>query len=301
VASRTVIDSLIITAAPIPMTLAVSPASRKVTIEAGGTAASSSGSVTLSGDGANSTGWTASKQKSWTTLTNASGTGSGSVNWSRNTSALAAGTYVDTITVTAGTLTGRIVDSIVVTPPTSSVIAVRPKGKKSRYLTQAGAASSFAIGRDSALVEGAVVPNQSDLWVASTNGTRLGVITSQGRLNEYVVWERRTSEGSVGMYVDTVKVRLMAAAELEAIFVDTLEVVAVQMPDVGIAVEELVRGGRLSEDQRLLFDRDGNRNGIFDLGDFLAWVDRARIRLSPAQMAQLQSVPMVRPPEQPER
>jgi hypothetical protein len=102
------------------------------------------------------------------------------------------------------------------------------------------------------------------------------------------------------VYIDTIRVQLARAMDQEAIFVDTLEVVAVQLPEVGFAVEELVRGGRLNDDQRQLLDRDGNRNGVFDLGDFLAWVDRARIRLSPAQVA-LQSVPMVRPPEQPQR
>ena len=301
VASRTVIDSLIITAAPIPTTLAVSPASRKVTIEAGSTAASSSGSVTLSGDGATSTSWTASKRKTWTTLTSASGTGSGSIAWNRNTSALAAGTYVDTITVTAGSLTGRIVDSIVVTAATTSPIAVKPKGKRARYLTQAGSASSVDISRDSALVEGTVVAGESSSWIATASGSRIAVETPTGQINQYVRWERRPVGTGPAVYIDTIRVQLTRALDLEAIFVDTLEVVAVQLPDVGIAVEELVRGGRLSEDQRLLFDRDGNRNGIFDLGDFLAWVDRASIRLSPAQMAQLQSVPMVRPPEQPER
>ncbi|MDX2260965.1 MAG: S8 family peptidase [Gemmatimonadales bacterium] len=300
-ASRTVVDSLIITNAPIPTTLAVSPASRKVTIEAGATAASGSGSVTLAGDAATSTSWTASKRKAWTTLTSASGTGSGSISWNRNTSTLAAGTYVDTITVTAGSLTGRIVDSIVVTPATTSPIAVKPKGKRARYLTQAGSASSVDISRDSALVEGTVVAGESSTWIASATGSRIVVETPTGQINQYVRWERRPVGTGPAVYIDTIRVQLTRALDLEAIFVDTLEVVAVQLPEVGIAVEELVRGGRLSEDQRLLFDRDGNRNGIFDLGDFLAWVDRASIRLSPAQMAQLQSVPLVRPREQPER
>jgi hypothetical protein len=62
---------------------------------------------------------------------------------------------------------------------------------------------------------------------------------------------------------------------------------------VGLAVDELVRGGQMHADQRQLLDGEGNRNGYFDLGDFLAWVDRDRIRLSPAMVAKLQSVPAV--------
>ena len=107
--------------------------------------------------------------------------------------------------------------------------------------------------------------------------------------------KRRGAGTTAGYYVDTVKVRLAGAAMVEAIFVDTLEVVTVQLPAVGVAVDDLVRGGQMTDDQRQLLDREGNRNGYFDLGDFLAWVDRDRIRLSPAQAARLQSVPLVAP------
>jgi spore coat protein U-like protein len=291
--SASVIDSLVITAAVAPLALTVSPGSRSTTITRGTSAAAATGSVMLSGTGATDSVWNASKRKSWTTLTTANGTGSGTVRWNRNTSSLAAGTYVDTITVTMGTLSARIVDSVVVVVPATTTIAVRPQGRKSRLLRQSGFASSFAVVRDSAVVEGAAGEGMSDIWMASTNGARLGVLTSTGQLNQHVVWERRSAGTSPGFYIDTVQVRMAGALDLEAIFVDTLEVVDVVLPDAGVAVDELVRGGLMSEDQRLLLDRDGNRNGLFDLGDFLAWVDRARIRLSPAQMAQLQSVPLV--------
>jgi len=49
----------------------------------------------------------------------------------------------------------------------------------------------------------------------------------------------------------------------------------------------LFRAGTISDDQRALLDRDGNNNGRYDLGDFLAWVDRDQIRLSPAAMSRL--------------
>jgi subtilisin len=291
-AGRTVIDSLVITAAAAPLTLTLAPASRSTVITQGNTAGSTNGSVTLAGSGASSTVWTATKRKSWTTLTTASGTGSGTVAWNRATTSLAVGTYVDTVTVTAGAVSARIIDSIVVVAPTTSRIAVKPKGKMMKLLTQAGGASSFAVVKDSALVEGEVVAGQSDVWTASTNGSRLAIISPIGQLNQHVVWERRSAGTTPGYYIDTVRVQLASALELEAIFVDTLHVVAVELPDVGVAVDELVRGGRLNEDQRTLLDRDGNRNGYFDLGDFLAWVDRNGIRLSPAQAAQLQSVPI---------
>jgi hypothetical protein len=68
-------------------------------------------------------------------------------------------------------------------------------------------------------------------------------------------------------------------------------VITVPMPDPAIAASELFRGnGSLSADQRLALDDVGNGNGRFDLGDFLAWVRRSNIRLSPSVMAEVQEV-----------
>ena len=263
----------------------------------GNNAASATASVTLVGTDAGSTAWLATRRRSQTSFTTSSGVGSGTVAWNRNTSALTAGTYVDTITVTAGAATARLIDTVVVTTPTTATILLLPKGKKSRYLTQAGRANAFASTRDSALVEGEVIEGQSDQWTAVIGGTGLTVLSPVGRLGEYVYWERRSAASNAGLYVDTVRVQLVGSAGLEATFVDSLEVVTVEVPAVGLAVDELVRGGQLNNDQRLLFDSEGNRNGYFDLGDFLAWVDRDRIRLSPSQVAKLQSIPItpVRP------
>ncbi|MBK7595126.1 MAG: S8 family serine peptidase [Gemmatimonadetes bacterium] len=292
-----VIDTLRITSAPVPVTVAVSPGGRRVTVTRGNNAASATASVTLVGTDAGSTAWLATRRRSQTSFTTSSGVGSGTVAWNRNTSALTAGTYVDTITVTAGAATARLIDTVVVTTPTTATILLLPKGKKSRYLTQAGRANAFASTRDSALVEGEVVEGQSDQWTAVIGGTGLTVLSPVGRLGEYVYWERRSAASNAGLYVDTVRVQLVGSAGLEATFVDSLEVVTVEVPAVGLAVDELVRGGQLNNDQRLLFDSEGNRNGYFDLGDFLAWVDRDRIRLSPSQVAKLQSIPItpVRP------
>ena len=296
-APQSVIDTLEVTAAPVPVTVALSPAGRRTTVTRGNTAASGTGSVTLAGTNAASTSWVATKRRSYTAFTTGNGTGSGTVAWNRNTGSLAAGTYVDTITVTAGSATARLIDTVVVTAPTSSTIAVRPQGKKSRYLAQAGRASAFASTRDSALVEGEVIEGQSDQWTAVISGTGLAVLSPVGRLGDYVYWERRSAGPGPGITVDSVRVQLVGSPGLEAVFVDSLEVVTVELPAVGLAVDELVRGGQLNTDQRQLLDAEGNRNGYFDLGDFLAWVDRDRIRLSPAQVAKLQSLPIapVRP------
>ncbi|HUG26844.1 MAG TPA: S8 family peptidase, partial [Gemmatimonadales bacterium] len=114
--SARIIDTLVITSAPVPLALSVSPTSRSASaVEGSSTTIADSGTVSLSGDGSSTTSWTASKKKTWTTLTTGSGTGSGKVRWSRNPTGLSAGTYVDTVTVSASGLTARIVDTLVVT------------------------------------------------------------------------------------------------------------------------------------------------------------------------------------------
>src|SRR5690606_39989966 len=101
-----IIDHQEISAIPVPLAISVSPASRYVNVKQGSAAAGGNATVTLTGDGASNASWTAAKKKSWTTLTTASGTGNGTVSWTRNTSGLTPGVYVDTISVTASGANG---------------------------------------------------------------------------------------------------------------------------------------------------------------------------------------------------
>jgi subtilisin len=103
---------------PAPLALALSPTSRRVQVAEGSTAVvADSANVILSGENSGGTVWTASKRRAWTTLTTAAGTGSGRLRWTRNPTGLAAGTWVDTITVSAGTLSARVVDTLIVAAP----------------------------------------------------------------------------------------------------------------------------------------------------------------------------------------
>jgi hypothetical protein len=112
---------------PAPLALAMSPTSRRVQIDEGSTALiRDSASVVLSGETSGATMWTASKRRAWTTLTNAAGTGSGRLRWNRNPTGLAAGVWVDTITVSAGALSARVIDTMIVAVPKQKG---SPKGK----------------------------------------------------------------------------------------------------------------------------------------------------------------------------
>ena len=133
----------------------------------------------------------------------------------------------------------------------------------------------------------------ADIWLAAATATRLQVKTVQGQLGHWLAWERLAVPLAIGLHVDTVLVRLQRDTTVSIAFVDTLDVAAVTMPAPAVAVADLFRGGSLSEDQRALLDRQGNNNGRFDLGDFLAWVDRAQIHLSASVMAELRRLPMV--------
>ncbi|MBI3569275.1 MAG: hypothetical protein HY084_13835 [Gemmatimonadetes bacterium] len=109
----------------VPVTMSLSPTSSRDSVLAGATTAhADSASLTMTGDSAAVTAWTATKAHAWTTLTTASGTGPGRVRWTRNPTGLAVGKYVDTITVTAPQASNgplRIIDTLVVRP---SVVAV---------------------------------------------------------------------------------------------------------------------------------------------------------------------------------
>ncbi|MEO5800117.1 MAG: S8 family peptidase [Gemmatimonadales bacterium] len=291
VAPAMVFDTVRITSAPVtPITIAVSPGGRRNNITQGASTPTDSASVTLAGTGSATTSWSAARTANWTTLTTASGTGNGRVRWSRNTTALAVGTYVDTIRVVAGSVTAMVLDTVNVAAAPST-IAVTPKGKKFRVLTAAGSSASLAESTlDTAVVDGATVDGESSLWMASTTSSRFRLLTLTGELNGRLIWERLPANLQPGIHVDSIEIRLQRDPSIKSTFLDTLEVVAVPSPEPGIAVEELFRAGGLSEDQRTVFDRDGNRNGGYDLGDLLAWVERTHVRFSAEVASKLQGL-----------
>ncbi len=160
-----VIDTLRITAVPVPLVLAVSPGCRNAAVQQGTAAPGDNATVTLTGDNSTTTAWTASKRKSWTTLTTASGTGSGTVTWTRNATGLAVGTYVDTITVSATGASGspaRVIDTLRITAvPVPLVLAVSPASRN------AAAQQGTAAPGDNATVTLTGDNSTTTAWTAS--------------------------------------------------------------------------------------------------------------------------------------
>jgi subtilisin len=283
------IDSLVVSAEPPPtqpLVISVSPTSRRVTQPVANGWLPDSANITLSGTGAASTTWTATALKSWESVQTTTGLGSAKLRWQRRLNGLAAGIYVDTITVAvSGGPTTRLVDTLVITLSTAS------SAKKTRSARMSGNATgggSALQSPDTLVVQGTNLP-----WTATTGAGWLSLAATSGTGPGLVPFTRQVGTLAVGTYVDSIVVRETTTQALVMVHVDTLEIVEVAAPTPEVAVDELFRGGRLTTDQRTAFDGQGNRNGRYDLGDFLAWVERSRIRLSPAVVQQLMAAPPV--------
>ncbi|HRP06982.1 MAG TPA: hypothetical protein PLL69_00710, partial [Gemmatimonadales bacterium] len=287
-----VIDSLIITPVPVPVALAVSPGSRSTSAVQGTAAAGGSASVTLTGDGAATTAWTAAKKKSWTTLTISTGTGNGTVAWNRSTAGLAAGIYVDTITVTAAGQVAWVIDSIEVAGVPATPAGVVLARSSRRHVMNRIPGFTSLVQPDSVRVVRASDGNSDGLpWSVKTTGAWLAVKTTAGTGQAHFRYEVKSDGMAAGTYVDSIEVALVSDPSIRAFHVDTLVVTDEAAPEPTLAVRDLFAGGgRLSPNQRIALDGAGNRNGRYDLGDFLAWVSRAGLRLSAATMAELNEV-----------
>ncbi|HET9065643.1 MAG TPA: S8 family peptidase [Gemmatimonadales bacterium] len=293
-----VIDTLVVTAAPQPLVVALSPSSRWTSVTQGQNAASASAVLQLTGDGAASATWSASSAQAWTQLTTTSGIGSGTVTWNRNTATLLPGTHVDTITVLANGLVARLIDSTVVieqvvTAPVTQVVLAR-RGLKRRDVRMSGSPSNGVMS-DSVQVT-SITGLGSTAWTATKGASWLTLTTTAGQAPGWLRWTRQVSALGVGVHVDSIVVTASADPGVRAVYVDTLEVVSVSTPTPSIAVRDLFRGGgQLTTDQRMAFDAGGNRNGRFDLGDFLAWIRRNNIRLNASEMAEVQEAMLTDP------
>jgi hypothetical protein len=93
---------------------------------------------------------------------------------------------------------------------------------------------------------------------------------------------------SIGTHIDSIVVSLAADPAVRAVYVDSVEIIAVPEPEPVAAARQLFAGGGgLTADQRSALDGLGNGNGLYDLGDFLAWVSRSGVSLSAELVAEV--------------
>ncbi|HKG94519.1 MAG TPA: hypothetical protein VKA84_21575 [Gemmatimonadaceae bacterium] len=231
--------------------------------------------------------WSATKVRAWTTLEAAAGTGSGRLRWTRDPAALAVGTYVDTITVTASGPGGavaqaRVVDTLRVLPP----LALAVDGPATRHVA---ALMGFAVGlRDSAALSFSGFGAEGAAWTASAQRPWLRLTTASGTGAGLVRWERTAGSIPEGTHVDTILVEATPAAggeKLAVRIVDSFTVAAA--PSATEAAEELLGTPRLSALVRQLVDQMGNGDGVYNLGDFLAFLDRTGAQVSAELMSKV--------------
>ncbi len=227
---------------PSPLTLNVTPNSRKDSTVAGSTLLiGQSGTVTLSGTGSGSTAWSASAGGAvWVTPGIFAGTGSGSVEWSKDPTGLAAGTYVATITVTAVGATGSpaaIIDTLIVSPALQ--MSVTPESR----VDTASLGSTTTIP-DSASVSFTGTGAATAPWSAVPGGgSWLTVTTPNGTGDGVVRWSRDPTGLAVGVYVDTVTITSLGALGSPDTVIDTLVVTA----NLVMSVTPLFRSDSVTE------------------------------------------------------
>jgi hypothetical protein len=273
-----VIDTLRVTAPPGVLTLTVSPLVRRDSVVTGATAPRpDSATVTLSGMGAATAGWSATASAGWVTMTAASGTGSGRVRWTRDPTGLAVGTYVDTILVSAAGASGspaRIVDTLRVLPlPAPLVISLGMASRRDSVM-----AHSTRLRRDSVTVIFTGSGAASASWSATNRGSWIAIATPTGNGAGQLRWTRDAAGLVPGTYVDTLVVTASGALGSPAHVVDTLRVLA--PPSVEDAAAELLGTPRLTGFQKQYLDQEGNANAAYDLGDLLAFLDRSGVNLN---------------------
>lgn len=290
----TVIDTLVVTPAPVvvPLSIVMAPGSRSATITSGDPAPGDSVSVVIHGDGAAEAGWNAVATRGWISFVSAAGTGSGTLRWLRSASGLAAGTYVDTIRVSlnGAAASAQLIDTMVIAAPAPKV-STWPHGRRRRFLIgQLGSWRRTEVTTDSVQVQGTSDSTGLNGWTATALTSGLQLQVARGQLGGYLYWIRDPESLPTGLHVDTIQVRLERDSMVTAFYVDTIEVVPVAEPEAPAAIEDLFHAGSITADQRVMFDREGNNNGRYDIGDFLAWVDRTGIRLGASVMGRVQSL-----------
>jgi photosystem II stability/assembly factor-like uncharacterized protein len=202
------------------LTVAVVPRRRKATVLEGPRAPfPDSAAVVLSGTGAGSAAWTATHRASWLTLTNSSGTIGSKVSWTRNSTGLAPGIYVDTITVTsAGAIDSPVLllDSLIV----ESAVAVMSLSNTSRRDT-ASAGTAPRVDSVSLILPGSAGARAT--WTArARKATWIAVLTPAGTGSAAIRWTRNPTGLTVGVHVDTIAVTSDGAIGSPALVVDSL-------------------------------------------------------------------------------
>jgi hypothetical protein len=255
-----------------PLTLAVSPAVRRDTVPAGDAAVrGDSAMVIMSGANAATAGWSATHGgASWLALTTSSGIGTSRLRWTRSAAGLAAGVYVDTIRVTAAGAVDSpwdLLDTLVVRA--SVAVSLAPASHQASAI--AGATSPVA---DSAVLSLVGPGADTTSWTAVTvrGAAWITIGTPSGTGSGTVRWVLDPTDLQPGSDADTIAVR---TSQGDSARVDVSLLITAPAVTAACAAQELLGTVCLDDTGRRYLDLAGNRDGTFNLGDFLALLARA--------------------------
>jgi hypothetical protein len=265
------LDSLYVSGGP---ALALDHAGRSAMVDEGTTIAPGDSTVVrLSGWNAGAIGWTASTTAPWVTFLAQSGTGTGTLRWSRDPSGLAPGSHIATLTVTAAA-TGSpalLVDTLHVGAPFAITgTRERPDGTMGAPYVDSLIATAASDEVRWAVVSGSLPPGLS---LDSTTGRITGVPESAGTYGYNVEASAGSRTAEADLIVIIVRPVLAATAVLD----------------------HLLLGTGLGEDHQRFLDLLGNRNGRVDIGDVRAWLQDAAVPDSP-ESQQLRQIVQRRDP-----
>ena len=211
--------------------------------------------------------WATHTGASWLEMETTSGSGPGAATWTVDPGGLGVGLYIDTIFVEAERATGSpamFVDTFAVQPP----LGIEDMRESTGY-----GIDGWSLAPSDSIHSGLFGFGAEDAaWSAEVSGGGWLVIEREdGAYDEAVVWRRETVGLGPGVYEDTITVRVQGRPDLVGVIVDRVEIVAPIAVDD--AAHHLLGEDRLVPAQVLLLDWFGNRDGTFNAGDVLKWLD----------------------------
>jgi photosystem II stability/assembly factor-like uncharacterized protein len=224
--------------------------------------------VALSGTVLDTTRWVASTGNStWLELQTVGGASGDVLSWQRNPAGLGEGVFTDSIVVSVEgypTMRAVVVDTLALLGPLAVQASNPPQAGVSVTGVAVPVADSVAVDFSGFLADDAVwsVANEGSPWFS--------FVTSQGVGDGFVRWTRTAAGLPAGDQIETMRLTVEGYPELDLEITDTFRVLPALTPDaVG---DMLLQGTGLSEDQSRVVDQFGNRDGVVNLGDFLAWL-----------------------------
>ena len=225
--------------------------------------------VTFEGPQASSVEWTATRlgYSEWLSLKDTAGVGDGFVSLTVDPTGLPIGTYADSVVVRAALATGSpavFVTTLSVEAPLS-VPALRDNFNM-------GVAGWSTLTTDSVPSGLSGFGAAEARWTATSQGSEWLVIErATGGLEDPLVLTRSSASLPPGVYEDIITIGVVGRPELTGVIVDRFEAVAPM--SVKATAEHLLGLEQLDPGQEEFLDGFGNRDGTFNAGDVLRWLD----------------------------